>query len=56
MKDETDEEGNLIYQESDAVLWTSEVLNSCYVLIDNLTLSDKVKRTEKDIYYAFVEK
>ena len=56
VKDQTDEDGNLIYNESDAILWTSEVVNSCYVLIDNLTLSDKVKRTEKDIYYAFVEK
>lgn len=56
VKDQTDEDGNLIYNESDTILWTSEVLNSCYVLIDNLTLTDKVKRTERDIYYAFVEK
>lgn len=32
------------------------LLNDYYIKIDNLTLSEYVERTEKDIYYSFVEK
>ena len=31
-----------------------QVLTSCKIRVDNLTLSDYVKRNENDIYYALV--
>lgn len=54
-KDLTDDEGNLIYDESDKVALTYSILANCYIKVDNLTLTEYINRTEKDIFYALVE-
>ncbi len=36
----------------DKIPLTYSLLNSCQVVVDNLSLSEHVKRTEKDIYYC----
>ena len=43
------------HQESEKVLLTFEILSNCYIQVDNLTLTDYVKRTTKDIYYSLIE-
>lgn len=43
------------YDESEKIALTYELLSTCYIEVDNLTLTDYVSRTEKDIYYSIVE-
>ena len=54
-KDLTDEEGNTIYDESDKIALSYEILANCYIKIDNLTLTEHINRTEQDIFYSLVE-
>lgn len=54
-KDQTDNDGNLIYDEGDKVALTYAILANCYIKVDNLTLTEHIHRTEKDIFYALVE-
>ena len=43
------------HEESEKIALTYELLSTCYIEVDNLTLTDYVKRTKNDIYYAIVE-
>lgn len=43
------------HDEEDKVALTYALINNCYIKVDNLTLSEYVKRTTHDIYYSFVE-
>jgi hypothetical protein len=54
-KDLKGDDGNAIYSETDATPLTYEILTKCCITVDNLTLTDYIKRTEKDIYYSLVE-
>ncbi|MGN1200758.1 MAG: hypothetical protein ACI4R8_00640 [Candidatus Caccovivens sp.] len=56
LKDSVDEDGNKLYNESDKIALSYSLLANCYIKVDNLTLTDYVQRTEKDIYYSIVEK
>lgn len=55
-KELTDQDGNKIYSEDDAISLSYQILSNCYIKIDNLTLSEYIERTEKDIFYALIEK
>lgn len=54
VKDEKNENGESLYNEEDKFPLTYEVLKKCYIQVDNLTLSEHIKRTEKDIYYSII--
>lgn len=56
VKELTDADGNLLYEESDKMALTYSILANCYIKVDNLTLTEYLNRTEKDIFYALVEK
>jgi len=43
------------HEEADKVALTYDLIDNCYIKIDNLTLSEYVKRSVADIYYCFVE-
>lgn len=55
VKDMKDDDGNLIYDEADKKPLSFEIFKNCYIKVDNLTLNNYIKRTEKDIYYSLVE-
>lgn len=55
VKDMKDDEGNLIYDETNKLPLSFEIFKNCYIKVDNLTLNDYIKRTENDIYYSLVE-
>ena len=42
------------HDETEKVALSYELLSNCYIKVDNLTLTDYIKRTEKDIYYSLV--
>lgn len=55
VKNLTDDKGNLLYSDADKVALSVNLLGKCFIKVDNLTLTDYVKRTENDIYYSLVE-
>ena len=55
VKDMKNDDGNLIYDEADKKPLSFEIFKNCYIKVDNLTLNNYIKRTEKDIYYSLVE-
>lgn len=59
---ETDQQGQEIEkyvpvtsQTEGAVKLSYEILFHCKIVVDNLTLDENVHRTEKDVYYSFVD-
>ena len=50
-----DSDGNFVYDESDKIALNYDTLSDCYIKIDNLTLTEYINRTEKDIFYSLVE-
>ena len=55
-KNLTDENDEKLYDETDKLALTYEIISKCDIKVDNLTLTEHIKRTEKDIFYCFVEK
>lgn len=43
------------HTEEQKIALTYQILQNCYIKVDNLTLSDYIDRTENDIYYSLVE-
>ena len=43
------------HEESEKIALTYELLSTCHIEVDNLTLTDYVNRTTNDIYYSIVE-
>ena len=43
------------HDEADKVALTYALINTCYIKIDNFTLTEYIDRNVKDIYYCFVE-
>ena len=42
-------------EKTEIIALTYELLSKCILKVDNLTLSDYINRTEKDIFYSLVE-
>ncbi len=54
-KDMVDENDQHLYDETDKIALTYEILAKCFIKVDNHTLSEYVDRDARDIFYALVE-